>query len=106
MVKNITKSAMKVGAIAGGIIITAEFFGAFGKGLLLGQLMQMGDPYAVDLHQSLLNANFHKPRKRFVKWLITDVATWESKQGKGPNKPFSFFDREVYRLLYERRVIL
>lgn len=79
MVNNIIKSAIKVGAIASGVLITAEVFGSFGKGLLLGQMMRIGDPYAVDLHQELSNATFHNPRARFAKWLITDVATWNSK---------------------------
>lgn len=80
MVKNIVKSAIKVGTIAGGVFITSEFFGSFGKGLMLGQMMRMGDPHAIDLHQSLSNADVHNPRVRFAKWLITDVATWESKR--------------------------
>lgn len=83
MVKNITKSAIKIGAIVSGVIVTSEFFASFGKGLLLGKLMRMDDPYAIDLHQCLSNANFNNPRKRFTKWLITDVATWESKRDEG-----------------------
>ena len=83
MVKSITKSAIKAGVIAGSVIITAEVFGSFGKGLLLGQMMRMGDPYAVDLHQCLSNTTFHTPRARFAKWLIMDVATWNSKRDQG-----------------------
>ena len=83
MVKNIIKSAIKVGAITGGVIVISEFAGSFGKGLLLGQFMRMGDPYAIAFHQSLSNANIHKPRERFAKRLITNVATWNSKQKRG-----------------------
>lgn len=83
MVKNIAKNAVKVGTIVGGVIVTSELFGTFGKGLMLGQMMRMGDPYAIELHQALSNANVHKPRERFTKWLITDVATWYLKRGEG-----------------------
>lgn len=80
MTNNIIKNAVKIGAIAGGVWTTAELFGSFGKGHMLGQLMRAGDPYAVETHRQLSSLKTHGPRQRFVKWFITDVADWITKQ--------------------------
>lgn len=77
---NLIKGVVKVGAIVGGACVVAEFFGSFGQGLMLGQLMRMGDPYATELNKALLEADTNKRIKR---WVITNVASWNSKRDEG-----------------------
>lgn len=77
---NLIKGVVKVGAIVGGACVVAEFFGSFGQGLMLGQLMRMNDPYATELNKALLEADTNKRIKR---WVITSVASWNSKRDEG-----------------------
>lgn len=77
---NLIKGVVKVGAIVGGACVVAEFFGSFGQGLMLGQLMRMNDPYAMELNKALLEADTNKRIKR---WVITNVASWNSKRDEG-----------------------
>lgn len=81
MTKNLIKGIVKVGAIVGGACVVAEFFGSFGQGLMLGQLMRMDDPYAMELNKALLEADI--TNKRIKRWVITNVASWNSKRDEG-----------------------
>lgn len=80
MNKFIIKSAKRIVLAAGVTVITAEVFGSFGKGLMLGHLMKIDDPYAIRAHKELSELEVRSLRGRLDRWLITDVATWESKQ--------------------------
>lgn len=81
MTKNLIKGVVKVGAIVGGACVVAEFFGSFGQGLMLGQLMRMGDPYATEVNKVLLEADI--TNKRIKRWVVTNVANWYVKRDEG-----------------------
>lgn len=75
---NLIKGVVKVGAIVGGACVVAEFFRAFGQGLMLGQLMRMDDPYATELYKALLETDITS--KRIKRWIVTNVASRNSKR--------------------------